>query len=298
MSLPAVLEVVLGLSFLFALLSLVASGANELIAAGLKLRARTLERGVVNLLANRNDSDSLYDHPLIQSLYLGNRRPSYIPRDKFALALLDMKVKPAIDAVGEQLSTIPPTIGALPAGQVRDTLDLLWRDAKADIDKFRRSVEGWFDDAMERVSGWYRRLTQVMLLGLGVLLAVGLNVNAVTVAQRLWTDAPLRAAVVQRSQEAFELPTGQEQTVEEALRDVESGLKSIGALSLPIGWTEDARPSTWYGALAGWMLTAIAIAMGAPFWFDLLGRVARLRTTGVRPPTSLPPSAESESRPG
>ncbi len=136
-----------------------------------------------------------------------------------------------------------------------------------------------------------------MLLGLGLLLAIGLNVNAVTVAQRLWTDAPLRAAVVQRSQEAYELPPGQEQTVEEALRSVESGLKSVGALSLPIGWTEDARPSTWYGAIAGWMLTAVAIVMGAPFWFDLLGRVARLRSTGVRPPTSLPPSAEAEARP-
>lgn len=256
MSLPAVLEVVLGLSFLFALLSSVASGATELIAAGLKLRARTLERGIINLLADRGDSEALYLHPLIQSLYLGDRRPSYIPRDKFALALLDIQVKPAIDAVGEQLSMIPATIGALPSGQVRDTLDLLWRDAKADIGAFRRNVEGWFDDAMERVSGWYRRLTQAMLLGLGLSLAIGLNVNAVTVAQRLWTDAPLRAAVVQRSQEAYELPPGQEQTVEEALRSVESGLKSVGALSLPIGWTEDARPSTWYGAIAGWMLTA------------------------------------------
>ena len=81
MSLPAVLEVVLGLSFLFALLSLVVSGANEPIAAELKWRARKLERGIVNLLANRGDADALYRHPLIQSLYRGNQRPSYIPRD-------------------------------------------------------------------------------------------------------------------------------------------------------------------------------------------------------------------------
>ena len=149
---------------------------------------------------------------------------------------------------------------------------------------------------MERVSGWYRRLTQAMLFGLGLLLAIGLNVNAVTVAQRLWTNAPLRAAVVQRSQQAYQLPAGQEQTVAEALRNVESGLQSLGALSLPIGWTEEARPSMWYGAIAGWMLTAIAIVMRAPFWFDLIGRVARLRSTGVRPPTSLPPSADAEAR--
>ena len=294
MSLPAVLEAVLGLSFLFALLSLVASGANELVASVFKLRARTLEQGIANLLADPSDAQALYLHPLIQSLYRGDRRPSYIPRDKFALALLDQKVKPAIGVVGDQLRDIPSTIEKLPAGQVRDTLDLLWRDARDDIGRFRRNVEGWFDDAMERVSGWYRRLTQAILLGLGVLLAVGLNVNTITVAQRLWTDAPLRSAVVEQAQRVEQPPAGNEEAVEDALENVESGLKTLSALSLPIGWTEAARPSTWYGALAGWLLTAIAIAMGAPFWFDLLGRVARLRSTGVRPPTSLPLSAEAE----
>lgn len=291
MSLPAVLEVVLGLCFLFALLSMVASGANELIAAAFKLRARTLQRGIVNLLNDPADCRALYLHPLIQSLYKGSRRPSYIPRDKFALALLDMKVKPAIGAVGDAVSAIPTTIESLPAGQVRDTLDLLWRDARENTDRFRRSVENWFDDSMERVSGWYRRLAQAILLALGLAITVGLNVNTVTVAQRLWTDAPLRAAVVERAQLA-DTATGR--TAGDALADVETGLESLGASSLPIGWTDDARPSTWYGALAGWALTAVAIAMGAPFWFDLLGRVARLRSTGVRPPTSLPPSAESE----
>ncbi len=295
MSLPAVLEVVLGLSFLFAVLSLVASGANELVASALKLRARTLQQGVGNLLADPSDARALYNHPLIQSLYRGDRLPSYIPRDKFALALLDAKVRPAVGAIGEGLTRVGDTIQELPAGQLRDTLDLLWRDARSDIDRFRRNVEGWFDDAMERVSGWYRRLTQVILLSLGAVIAVGLNVNTITVAQRLWTDAPLRTAVVEEAQRAQRPPASDERAVEDALQNVQSGLKTISGLSLPIGWTDEARPSTWYGALAGWLLTAIAIAMGGPFWFDLIGRVARLRSTGVRPQTSLPPSAEAET---
>jgi hypothetical protein len=88
------------------------------------------------------------------------------------------------------------------------------------------------------------------------------------------------------------VPSGCRRT--DALQNVQSGLETIDARSLPIGWATPTRPSNWYGAVAGWFLTALAISLGAPFWFDLLGRVARLRSTGVRPPTSLPPSAEAE----
>lgn len=298
MSLSVVLEVVLGLSFLFALLSLVASGVNELFAGTLRLRARTLKQGVTNLFADGADADSFYRHPLIQSLYRGQRLPSYIPRDKFALALIDAKVRPAVGAVAAQLSTVSTTIQALPPGPVKDSLDLFWRDANNNVERFRRSIETWFDDAMERVSGWYRRLTQTILLGIGLVLAVGLNVNTITVAQRLWTDAPLRSAVVEQARRAAPPAASDEVAVEDALENVQSGLRAVTELSLPIGWTDQARPSTWYVAVAGWLLTTMAIAMGAPFWFDLLGRVARLRSSGVRPPTSLPPSAESERATG
>ncbi|MFQ3567102.1 MAG: hypothetical protein SNJ59_08875 [Aggregatilineales bacterium] len=37
-------------------------------------------------------------------------------------------------------------------------------------------------------------------------------------------------------------------------------------------------PSLWIRKLAGWFLTVIAIAQGAPFWFDLLNRIARGRS--------------------
>jgi hypothetical protein len=297
-SFSAVLQVVIGLSFLFAFLSLVASGASELISAAFKLRARTLEKGIANLLEHPADAEAMYRHPLIQSLYRGRRLPSYIPRGKFALALLDTRVKVAINATKEQLPAVTTAIADLPDGQVKESLDLLWRDARNDVDKFRRNVEDWFDDAMERVSGWYRRRTQSILLVLGALIAVGLNVNAITVTQRLWTDPALRTAVVEQAQRTAPVPAGDETAGTDALQNVQSGLETIDALSLPIGWATPTRPSTWYSAAAGWVLTTLAISLGAPFWFDLLGRVARLRSTGVRPPTSLPPSAEAESSAG
>lgn len=292
----AVVEVVIGVSFLFAILSLVASGINELISSIFALRAKNLLKGVEHLLANPADAGAIMKHPIMQSLYRASRGPSYIPADKFALALLDTKVKPAVGVVADQAAAVTSAIQQLPDGRVKDTLDVLWRDAKHDATRFRKGVEGWFNDTMERVSGWYRRLVQAILLGIAVLLAVGLNVNTLTVAQRLWSDAPLRGAVVAQAREAAPPPAADKQGVEAALTNVESGLKTIGGLSLPVGWDKAVRPrwSSWYYAVAGWVLTALAISMGAPFWFDLLGRVARLRSSGARPQDAVPPSAERE----
>jgi len=51
-----ILEVVIGLSFVFMVLSLVASGANELVAAALRLRAGTLKQGIAHLLGTPSDA--------------------------------------------------------------------------------------------------------------------------------------------------------------------------------------------------------------------------------------------------
>jgi hypothetical protein len=34
----------------------------------------------------------------------------------------------------------------------------------------------------------------------------------------------------------------------------------------------------------GLAMTAFAVSFGAPFWFDLLGRIVNLRATGPKPP--------------
>ena len=36
----------------------------------------------------------------------------------------------------------------------------------------------------------------------------------------------------------------------------------------------------WGRALGGWLITFLALSLGAPFWFDALGKIAGLRATG------------------
>jgi hypothetical protein len=33
-------------------------------------------------------------------------------------------------------------------------------------------------------------------------------------------------------------------------------------------------------AIFGWLMTGVAVAMGAPFWFDILGKLINVRNTG------------------
>ena len=56
----------------------------------------------------------------------------------------------------------------------------------------------------------------------------------------------------------------------------------LHALALPIGWAKENRPTGWgWGSkVFGIIVTAFALMLGAPFWFDTLSKLARLRATG------------------
>lgn len=98
-----VLDVIVGLVFIYLLLSIICTATNEMIVALFYLRARNLLKGIVNLLADKR-SNGFYNHPLIRGLSRGNKKPSYIPVYTFVLALLD-DIAPfkeaAIDAMAE-----------------------------------------------------------------------------------------------------------------------------------------------------------------------------------------------------
>jgi hypothetical protein len=64
-----------------------------------------------------------------------------------------------------------------------------------------------------------------------------------------------------------------------------------------MGWRGAAVPRS-VGAflltLLGWLLTILAISLGAPFWFDTLSRLSRLRSSG-KPETPLPASGSGRA---
>ncbi|HVY16757.1 MAG TPA: hypothetical protein VHB27_16155 [Rhodopila sp.] len=283
----AILDVIVGILFTFYGVSLVASAIVEAIASTLQWRASTLLNGVTDLL---NDPEfnglarKLYQHALISPRENGSddqsgdrsklrKKPSYINPDHFADALvqtidfidtLPQTSKAAIDAnplLGEQIKTY-----------LKGVVDKTGNDAA----KIRQELATWFDNAMDRVSGYYKRRTQWYSFLIAMFVAVVLNVNTLTVAAQLWHQ-PLLA-------EHFPSPTD---------GDI---MKAIGALNgsdLPIGWSL-SRPcpcetisGSCIGAiihtLLGWLFTAVAALFGASFWFDALGKIVNLRGAGPAP---------------
>jgi len=140
---------------------------------------------------------------------------------------------------------------------------------------------------MERVSGWYRRRVQKVLWALALALVVSLNIDTFRIAEQLWTQKSVRAAVVARAEAA------QPATEATSLKQVADDVTELQQLSIPIGWSAETRPDgtdDWIVRIVlkvlGLVLTAAALTLGAPFWFDALSKVARLRSAGAPPPAT------------
>ncbi|HEY0080317.1 MAG TPA: hypothetical protein VGB73_17035 [Pyrinomonadaceae bacterium] len=288
------LEIALGLILIYVLLSLVCVVVQEMIESKLNMRGHYLRRAIKGLLEGERRSseelredmmvDALYHHPLIKGLQ-GKGLPSYIPSDMFALALLDI-VSPAQASKRKRFSDVRADIVGMPDSDLKRSLLLLVDEGRGSIENVQRGIERWYETAVNRVSGLYRRRTQYTLFMIALLLTVLMNVNTLTVADRISQDAALRESLVAQAQAlAQQAPStsvasaGAELPPAERIRQ---NLTAIESLGLPIGWSEWARPKTvmqWLSQMLGWLLTAVVVTLGAPLCFDILNRFAIIRST-------------------
>jgi hypothetical protein len=303
------LEIAIGIIFVYLLMSLLCSALMEFIESIFKFRAKDLERGIVKLLGSPDLAQSFFNHPIIKPLFEG-RKPSYIPARTFSLALWNMATAAAegtpgaIAGVAKDISLMRSTITTLSSDVLPDSLRAslvsLIDEASGDFDKARANVEAWYNDSMDRVSGRFKRRTQWFLIGLGLVASVGLNVDSVNIVNTLSHNPELRAAVTATAENYAKTPLPQAQPgagdtgaqFQEAVKRINAMQSKINELGLPVGWssapiTEDPRglpagTAGWLLKIIGWFLTAFAVSQGAPFWFDMLNKIIVIRST-VKP---------------
>lgn len=261
-----VLEVAIGMTFCYAWVALFVSTIQEAIASMLRLRARTLLVGIKSMLndpAFNQFALSVYRHALVNPREDGlevneaslAHKPSYIEPRHFAIAVTDtlMRIPGDYDQLGRNIEGIPDP-------QLRSILLGIHTRAGGDMAEFQRLVCSWFDNAMERVSGAYKRRATMISFLLALLVAIAFNIDSIHLFQRLWQHPALAAAL--GDPRAFE-----------------------AVFALPIGWT--AFPPRLEPAfllqVVGWVMTASSALFGAPFWFDLLQRLVQVRSTGQKP---------------
>jgi hypothetical protein len=336
-----ILEVAIGVIFVFLLVSVICTAIREGMESFLKTRAAFLEHGIREMLHDRGAvgiARSFYTHPLINSLYAenytprsGSARPSvlahggtlptYIPTRNFALALMDIAARGPTGAPGSSdgsspvlsLANVRANVLNLENAPVQRILLTAIDTAQGDMDKAVANLAAWYDSGMDRVSGAYKRATQKVLFFIGLFVALALNVNPLTVADYLYHDDSARAAVVARAEAAAKDPSYADGSMKYTAARAE-----LDSLRLPIGWgggahfwipwsKQDttaaakgtpsiARPNPWDGffsPLIGWIITAMAATLGAPFWFDILNKVMVVRST-VKPHEKSPEESSED----
>lgn len=323
------LDLAIGISFVYLLLALVCTTLNETIAGILNSRGTNLVNGITQLLRDPALTQLIYHHPLVQGVQQGAdaRLPSYLSSGKFAIVLMDVLTGEASpnDPIalrrGIDAPTNPETMTVLKA--------VLANNSALKSDQER--LEAWYDESMKRVSGWYKRTSQIRIFVLAAIVTVLLNADTMKMIKVLWYNPTLSALVVEnaktRQQQAIagqgsgQMKDGssasntsdQSKPSPDSIQTGGSGNQSEkpvitpqeeAALQQVTGWTGDlygdwksaqgpTAPSgvgDWFAYLikqrvAGWIITILAVSLGAPFWFDTLNKFMNIRNAGAQPST-------------
>jgi hypothetical protein len=297
-----VLDVVVGLIFVFLMLSVACSLLNERIQSVLDKRSKMLEAAIRKLLGGDEQLDPAHEanglfqgvaqHALVRAMaHKPLQLPSYLPSSTFALALFDTLV-PADGEHPLTFKRLRDAIVLLPEGSGRASLLALLNAAEYDLPAARAAVERWFDSAMDRLSGTYKRHINVWIFVLGFGLAAAVNADSIQLVQRLEHEDALRASVVAQATQtsAAAIPHSLDPAQLDAtdLLFWETELVSADqAAAHPRAAREPELTRSWlvwlWLKIIGFGMTGMAATLGAPFWFDLLGRLVNLRATGAKP---------------
>ncbi len=328
------LDLAIAMSFIFLLLALTCSTINETIAGIINSRGKTLEKGVVALLRDKGLKDKVYAHPLIQGLQesttAGGRLPSYISSNNFALALMDILTGPA---AANDHGALVQGIAQLGNSPLKTVLTAVLQNPKFATDQER--LEAWFEQGMGRVSGWYKRTSQVRVFVLAAIVTILMNADTLKIFRTLWNNPTISAVVVESAKERLQKgrpdaeslpmvnynnpddPTASTPTVVPEKDVVSTPEKDIVSpderklMGQVMGWQGDWYDD-WPGhadhgfvswivyllkeRLGGWLITILAISLGAPFWFDVLNKFMNARNAG-KPPEKSSETSSAQSKP-
>ncbi len=297
-----IIDIAIGLSFLYFLLGLFASSLNELIQIKLQTRAKQLHLAIINFLDRDWDEigDKIMESPYVRSLRdRKNNLPSYIPSSSFAQGIIDV-----IKGAENLPETIPQLREQIKNNKVIKGDAQVWLLGLLDksydkLEDFYKNIEESYNNAMDRVSEWYKTRAKTAVLIIGIITAVLLNIDTIHVTSTLWKNkdtAKAFSAAVASSMVTIE-KTATDYKVKDADGNViysdtnkpsdnlANVFAEVGSLPIPLGWNRNSfdffSEKDWYwgllSKLAGWAITALAVYIGAPFWFDLLSQVVKLR---------------------
>ena len=259
-----------------------------------------------NIATPEKNIDALfYQHMLIKNYGESAlfSKPSYISQETFSKVILDLIQEHSVD----KSESLENQIKASPILDEK-TRKLFYGfavEAGYDTPRFRLQLEAWFNASMDRVSGWYKRQVQFILFMIGLGLGISFNVDIVTISNNIAHNSTLQTTLANSAQKY------QQSDLTQAANNV-SDLNSV----LGLGWTFTAKDSCscfdpkaevtnkatngntnsfeeiknnviyvlhcsfFTIKFASFLVFALGISFGAPFWFDLLNSFTNIRGSG------------------
>ncbi len=311
-----IFDTAISLVLIYALLSIVVSILIEIWNHYRTSRGKLLLEAVHQLLhdpLNKSYGALLLDHFLIKNLQKRDSRrpPQYISANLFAEALIDVIAQQARHVVAtlslpetdgdKQDITLKADISAgdihakevmqrfktglesMNASPLRDALFSMWDKSDGKYSNLKAIMEQWYNDYMQRVTGWYKNGVAQKSLVFGFLVAVGLNVDSVHLFRVLSMDEDLRSRLTEMAgnaaenyaaladssrQDVFALQQMLLQSAPDSIKPdtailqqriqlqdslagvylakADSVLALAVGLNIPLGWSKTSAPLSWF----------------------------------------------------
>ena len=285
-----VLDIAVGMIFIYLMLSFVCTAGTELVASILRLRAKTFAEGISKLLHDDKIEREFFEHPLIKGI--GVKRPTFCSAETFTLTVANILSGHGLPrTVPEVRNLIDEKLGDK-SPELRKVLLILVDEAGDDVQKLQKSFNAWFDNAMEAVSAWYRAKAKIVTFFVALAIAVLANADTIQITRSLANDPALRQALVAQAtemakQDSVQVPHGETK----ASKRIEETLGDLKDLGIPLGWkTAPTTQGDWLSKITGLTLTMLAMTLGAPFWYDLLKKVVSIRSARIAAASIAQPS--------
>lgn len=315
-----ILDLVVGLIFIYFFLAIVNNSFVELLSTFLKTRSKVLMKWLRTILIGHvqknNAFQAFVNHPAISALSKDNKSTSYISSKDFAIVLIDLicnenentppvslnNIKLAI----ENTTIIPKALKNTFLYYISKTeAEKVINQKIIEIEHFQKQIESWYDGMMERLTGKFKRNTIWITAIFATVLTCALNIDSISLANYLYSNPSMRAQIASdafkeandskmhqlvnqiKSEKLFakdSIPPSIDSLQSEVNRQISVVNTTMGMLNtnIPLGWTKNEcavfhnNPIKKAGGL---LISILAICLGAPFWFDLLSKLANLRSS-------------------